>query len=258
MQQKKMYAFLIIVLLSTQQINTNHNTKSIFISLGIRCLAAAQLKNHGLRLASYPFDWLDTDFDSLCNLLQNDFVDFLAKENLQLGHSLGFLLANGSVTVLPIPHILDTKYHIAMRHDFDFNPNFLEKYDLIKQKYDRRIKRFYDTLNSGQHIYFIRHLLTYQQALVLTEILNNKFPNLDYTLIAIDYSEEIKTPWNIPHVKNFYFGTPEDSWEELFADKEGHWKKVFQELLSSNQRVKHRFFKQQKNWHQLFKKLVSI
>ena len=128
-------------------------------------------------------------------------------------------------------------------HDFSSVDNILKEYGEVKKKYERRIERFYEAIFSGKHIYFIRHLITKKQALDLTQLLDEKFPFLNYTLLAIDYTDEIKVDWNIPKIKNFYFGSPTDDWPTLVADREKNWERVFKSLglpaVYSHERMKH-------------------
>ena len=53
-----------------------------FISLGGMCTVAAALSKNGLRSTSGPFDWLISPLESVITLLENDFRDFIEKENL--------------------------------------------------------------------------------------------------------------------------------------------------------------------------------
>lgn len=222
---------LLVKLNSSEDIFSRRNLgNKIIISLGIRCLPAMQLKKHGLRLHAYPFDWLDTSFDSLVQILKNDFVDFLAESNLRLTNENYVLQTAHGFQNRNELRIVEAKYNIILRHDFDINADFLKQYSEIKKKYEKRIKRFYEALSSGKHIYFIRRLISRDQALNLTALLNSKFPELKYTLIAIDYTNEIKKSWDISNVRNFYFGNPEDDWGTLVADNEKHWDTMFREF----------------------------
>lgn len=46
-----------------------------FISLGSFCSLASELERFGLRDASYPFDWLISDFKDVIYLIDNEFDD---------------------------------------------------------------------------------------------------------------------------------------------------------------------------------------
>lgn len=47
------------------------------ISLGFFCSVALELERKGLRDASYPFDWLISDFQGVIKVIENRFYDFL-------------------------------------------------------------------------------------------------------------------------------------------------------------------------------------
>jgi len=58
----------------------------IILSLGGSCAVANQLKERGLRLASYPFDWIftkePTSLERLADCFREDFVNWPKLENL--------------------------------------------------------------------------------------------------------------------------------------------------------------------------------
>lgn len=47
------------------------------ISLGFFCSVALELERKGVRDASYPFDWLISDFQGVIKVIENRFYDFL-------------------------------------------------------------------------------------------------------------------------------------------------------------------------------------
>ena len=54
-----------------------------FISLGAWCPTAASMSKYGLRNGSFLFDWLGTPrFESVIHFIENEFSDFLLKENI--------------------------------------------------------------------------------------------------------------------------------------------------------------------------------
>ena len=176
---------------------------SVIISLGRRCDVAHHLRNFKLREEAFPFDWIILPFDSLCSLLLNDFEDFLDKDNLCFKNG-PYADDYGFFKVRSYPHVYDTKYQILFRNDFPLNKNFMSEYDEIMEKFQRRIKRLYDTLQSEKFVYFIRRVITKEQARLFTRIIEEKFPNLDFVLVALDSTEEIKDDWALPRVINYY------------------------------------------------------
>ena len=216
---------LLIYFLCNQQIFCSQQ-EYIAISLGYRCQVAQQLGFNGLRTAAYPFDWLITPFNSLYKLIDFEFVDFFDKKNLQLRTHFYYEDDGGHLRDPRYLHVWEKKYNVLFRHHFQFNENYLDAYDIIREKYKRRIQRFYDTLRSGKYIYFFRRVITKKQAIILTDLIGKKFPELAYTLVAIDYTQEVQEKWDIPNVRNYYLPIPvpydrdgdHAKWWEIFND----------------------------------------
>lgn len=99
-----------------------------FVSLGESCPISASMSKYGLRSYSGPFDWLITDdFQWVLHYIKNDFEDFLQRENLEIynNNPKQFREKNSGFIFV---------------HD-DECP-LEEKYDALKEKYQRRIKNF--------------------------------------------------------------------------------------------------------------------
>lgn len=202
------------------------NEDPVVISLGYRCQVALQLRIHNLRKEAFPFDWMITPFESLYRLLENDFEDFLQPEKLIFRKRFLYQDDWGEFKG-SYPHIWESKYNLLLRHDFDLLDNFIEQYSVVASKYERRIIRFYNTLNSGKHVYFFRRVITKNQAQVLRDLLVKKFPTLSFTLVAISYYPEAKQDWTIPNVKNFYVPIPSPYNR---SGSNAAWGKVFKQL----------------------------
>ena len=179
-------------------ISTNHNF--ITIPLGSNCQPADFMRAFKIRFFAAPFDWCITPFESLYKVIKGDFKNFLSKENLT-----PFFWGGDN----PIPNgILDKDSGIFYNHDF---PNYTfdsinQFYESVYTKHDRRIKRFYDQINAGKHVYFIRYLdITKPQACRLLELLKGKFPHTAFTLVVIgNNEEEFDQDWGIQQMKNLY------------------------------------------------------
>jgi hypothetical protein len=185
------------------------------INLGGDCQVAYQLKKNNLRSCALPFDLLITPFDSLRKLLEHNFDQFLAKNNL------AFITG-------PDKYIIDTQYGVRLIHDFKLSEEFLQDYDTIHDRYARRVKRFYDIIQTNYKIVFIRKNITKQQAQELSTLIHTLFPHLEYTILALATTEEIKQPWDIPHVQNYYLRQKEPytwkgddtAWQEILSNIE--------------------------------------
>lgn len=177
--------------------------KPVFISIGAWCVPALFLRQFKLREAAYPFDWLTTgaQFENLYRVIQNNFADFLHKENLYIDPQSP-------------QYVQDRGTNFSIAHDFpkdqqhNILPQYLDAYESVKAKYQRRIQRFKDTLASGKKVIFIRidnqGQGTPQQAEHLRDLIASKYPQLDFVCIQLGYTDEYKTPWNLDHIKNYY------------------------------------------------------
>ena len=106
---------------------------------------------------------------------------------------------------------------------------FKEWHDYLPQAQricQRRIDRFKNACSGDKKIYFIRSsvhsgqgLIRQEDAIILRDTIKNKYPNLDFCLIIIGYSENCKTSWNLANIKNYY------------ASSELEWKDVWQVIL---------------------------
>jgi hypothetical protein len=100
-----------------------------FLSMGSECSAAAAIKGLGLRIASYPFDWIrSNNAIPIIRCLSDDFAKFHTD-----------LLWNG-------PHLTDS-YGFDFAHDYPLEDgvivnNWQDTYDTVIEKYQRRITRF--------------------------------------------------------------------------------------------------------------------
>ena len=53
------------------------NEPFIAVSLGENCFFADHMKEHGIRIRSFPFDWDIDSFSALYNIIKNDFNGLL-------------------------------------------------------------------------------------------------------------------------------------------------------------------------------------
>ncbi len=174
-----------------------HETESYdqIVSLGYSCQVAFQLEHNGVRTLAHPFDWFHTPIESLLKFIANEGKNFF---------DLDKIYVMGAYPGDPARlQVYDTVYGIISYHDFLSFPH-LSNYAEIKAKYDKRIKRFFNLLQSNQRVLFVRQDVSKEQAEYLDEVLHSTYPNLSYTLIAINNTEEYKTPWNSPRIENFY------------------------------------------------------
>ncbi len=203
--------------------------KTIIISLGQDCQAAWRLKQFNLREAAYPFDWLRSyDFKGVCATIEDRFMNFL----------------NAGYLTVAREQVSNNVYNLGFVHDFPTNDagyiavenencgmivsNYLEYLNLVKKKYEPRIKRFLDALEGNNKVFFIRTHITPEQACYFTKIIDKIFPRADYTLIVIHENASLNYNWNIAQVQSFYIGMKEPlcvngllsvvEWEKIFKN----------------------------------------
>lgn len=160
----------------------------LFVSLGPNCYIAIYLAQIGYRRASFPFDWLLTlDHNGMIKLLDDDFKYFLDPNYYSIHTNL---------------HLIHTYYHIEFRHEHDN--------DLIG-KYGRRIDRFRRLNDYAGKVFFMRQSysgaespsfywlskdllnISFEHALELKQVLNKRFPNLDFSLVILNFHDDETT-----------------------------------------------------------------
>lgn len=114
------------------------------ISLGSFCSVALEIERLGFRDGSYPFDWV------LSHSLQH--VIQLVNDNFD-----GFLDINGLNQWKSVPSTYeDVQYGIAFVHDFDRWHSLESQIASVRNKYDRRIRRFYNAIS--EECLFVRYI----------------------------------------------------------------------------------------------------
>lgn len=117
---------------------------SHIISLGFFCSTALEIERYGLRDYSYPFDWVITHgFSTIIGLIESNFEGFLDEEDLYQRETVKSTYRN-------------IRKNITFVHDFDSFHSLDEQIDRVKEKYSRRIKRFYDSIKDPT--LFIRYV----------------------------------------------------------------------------------------------------
>ena len=122
------------------------------ISLGCACGTASSMSRIGLRNHSGPFDWFVSDLEPVLKLMETDFSDFMAKENL-------FADADNPLV------FHDRKYGFPCNHDIQHD--FETEYEKINQKYMRRACRFMQDIK--QPTCFIRAVRSEEEVSYIEE-----------------------------------------------------------------------------------------
>ncbi len=214
-----------------------HLTNPLFVSLGSHCEAAVQLRENQVRKGAFPFDWLITlNHEKFIALLNDDFRFFLDEQ---------------SVFRDPVnPPVLENHhYEIEFRHDWPFSDlkwdeqRYAHQLKTMREKYERRIARFREIRNHPGHVFFIRTAYDFengggnywwnekyappnaQQAKELREALERYFPDLNFTLIIINYDED-----NLPKIEGVE-GVVE--YKVRKSHKNEDYQKLLREVLDS-------------------------
>ncbi len=123
----------------------------IIYSIGRDCACASYLAKLNLRACSGPFDWLtNANFQQRFELMLNDFSNFLNKDDLHL-----------MPKPTQFPADKNNDYYENIRtglyfwHDFPADKSFEEAYPEVKQKYERRIKRFYENIQNHNKVLLV-------------------------------------------------------------------------------------------------------
>ena len=197
-------------------INLSNDSGPVFVSLGCNCDVAEEMRNNQLRKGAFPFDWLCTfNPDSIKDLLDDDFQFFLDKQCL---------------LQYPIP--INSNQAVNLYYDIEFTHDNLpldrwEEWEVQStlSKFERRINRFRNLRQYPGKVIFIRSSYNFKsfgmshfqkewwvmptkkisskQIQELKNALDRYFPDLDFILVMVNYTEESLLPEEIPGVLEF-------------------------------------------------------
>ena len=116
-----------------------------FLSIGYDCSTASALRSLGLRTGALPFDWAQSSINSLKKCFETDFEYY---------HKNVFLTNNKRRVIdrygFEFPHDYPTKVQECADEIYSEHiivDDWLSHYNVIKEKYDRRIARFKEIIN---------------------------------------------------------------------------------------------------------------
>jgi len=188
------------------------------VSLGKTCQPALHLERNNLRVASYPLDWIWSPPDSLCTLLSTRFEGFFDRS----------ALVPKGMNPMNKLEVRNPGLDLIYMHEFKDPADFEASFHRWKETYDRRIDRLYSVLEGTERVLLIRFRVTRGDAEKIARTLSGSFPNLPYTLLALDDTDEIRQDWGIPRVVNRHIlAAPEDdagsrkynpAWKQLFKE----------------------------------------
>ena len=119
------------------------------VSLGWFCSTASELDRMGLRDTSFPFDWLGTPLQSIFDLIDNHFEDFLTYD----------LLYQNTKEKRGYKNI---KYDLVFFHEFSRHHPLADQIEAVQEKYKRRIALFYERIKKPT--LFLRYIENQEEA----------------------------------------------------------------------------------------------
>ncbi len=129
----------------------NNKTFDLIIGIGEDCACSSYIRKFNLQFASYPFDWLTkSNFDTRIKLILNNFKDFFNKEDFNKLEK-----PKNAIVDLKCDYYENKKTDFYFYHDFESNLDFDNAFDIVKNRYDRRIKRLYRHIKNSKNILFI-------------------------------------------------------------------------------------------------------
>lgn len=191
-----------------------------YVSLGSTCCITQQLKNHNLRNEAYPFDWLRIcNLNNVVRLLDNKFIDFLELEDIKFTEFSDKFSIDGKCG----SYIYKNKY-CGFYHDFSEIINETN-YNLFRDKYNRRINRLFQLLNSNNEVIFVREELRELKISKFYNLIDTIIkinPKLNFKIIVITNDKKCEN-LDLSHVSFFYinenithWSRPEINWDKLF------------------------------------------
>jgi hypothetical protein len=162
------------------------------ITLGYDCSPASVLRSLNLRDFALPFDWVVSNINAIYNCIQDDFKQYHTKLYFNKNHTrlidvYGFQFPHDYPTVEinnkdsnniePFSNQIGEGV-IGENSDTVINDDWLIYYDIVKQKYDRRIQRFRDILMDTKPIIVLCRYNT-RDILQLYKIFKQKYNRND-------------------------------------------------------------------------------
>lgn len=149
------------------------------VSLGTACIVANKMENSNLRLFSGPFDWIVGSPERVNYLIKNNFKNFFLYDNLEIEGS-----RDGKFLVR------DKLNGLLSVHDFKESGDIISKdeYSKVMEKYERRIKRFYDWCRRSEKALFIIYIESQDylsEVYAIKETIGFTFPQLYFDILIV-------------------------------------------------------------------------
>lgn len=143
------------------------------------------LRDAGLRLSSGPFDWLlGPSLKSRVDLVANDFAGWLEPGDFE------FL---GNPEKFSTDSYMNRRTGYKFSHDFEIGKPFEEAFPAVREKYERRIARFYERIRASRRVLFVwlenpvvNDRPSEEDVAASRRILADKFPGVEIEFLIVD------------------------------------------------------------------------
>jgi hypothetical protein len=205
------------------RLNELKGSYDAIFSLGQNCLPAIQLQKNHLRFKAGVLDWMISDtLVDVNRLLKNRFAGFMEFSDLDF--------VNYNVPSPQNLYVKDLKYNVISAHDFPTSINTtqnLVSYPEVKEKYNRRIKRFLEEMEKCARILFIRMQGTLEETRELQCVLN-EMVKYEFNILLVnptEVKELIELDWPLEKVcavevpsKDIWGGNSDYLWSFMFKN----------------------------------------
>ncbi len=234
-------------------------TYDIIYSIGYDCTCARYLAKYSLRSFAGPFDWITLcDYPTRMSYILNGFENFLNKDDLE------FLPRPPEKDYLN-PYTIDfynKRDNFHFFHDFPKGKSLDESFPFIKEKYNRRIKRFDEMLRNKKNVLLMcvsnTEIVDNDVIRKYSEAIMQKYnKKIDFLFVENDVSKapgEIETIEISPHIMKCKVRTVDPEFKGKIPLTSKACEVIFTGLKSVGQK-KRRY---RKYWRNLLVKVLSL
>ena len=163
----------------------------LYVSLGAFCSCTQTLRKSGLQFFSYPFDWMaGGTFSTRVNILVNDFENWFNKEDLEY--------YGKRQNPEPRDIFINRKTGIIYNHDFSFNTSIDAEYNMVNEKFNRRIKRLISQIENADRVLLVyienpnaENKIPNEEIIKNYELLKNRFKTTDINILYLSQANDI-------------------------------------------------------------------
>lgn len=159
-----------------------------YISLGYDCSPAGLLRNLNIRTEALPFDWVESNLEIIIKCIEDNFDKY--HKNLYFNHTRTRLIDSYGFQ-FPHDYPFNKDFSIESIGDGifgeDFNKTIVENWQnyhsIALEKYQRRIQRFYNYLQSNEPIIFLCRNYSVDNVKKFGYYLSNKFNKYNFLFV---------------------------------------------------------------------------